>query len=365
MKDLKNIKTLLIILVVITLFYVLKVLSFIFIPLAFALFFALLFLPLMRWFNEKKVPLAIGLFIIVLIIAGTLTLAIKLSQLAIREILAANTGLFENIQDRLKLLLLYIEDFLRLKEIGKEGMMASSIGKIDFPKTFFGFLKSFLNSTWKMVSMMLTTLFFLLLLLAGSLNVQDIMRKTMYKHTFSSIKIFREIEIKLITFIKVKFMVSMMAGIGVSLTCLFFHIDFPVFWGLLTFALHFVQMIGAMAVIVLLSLFALIEIQFPGVLFLFILIITGLQLLFGSILEPILMGRSFSINTITILVMLMFWGFLWGVPGLILSVPISVFLKSIFEQFPNTQIIAEIMSGSVKPKFVNKVRDKILKKDSQ
>jgi predicted PurR-regulated permease PerM len=42
----------------------------------------------------------------------------------------------------------------------------------------------------------------------------------------------------------------------------------------------------------------------------------------------------------------MFWGFLWGVPGMILSIPITVFIKIIFEQYPKTKVIADLMSGS-------------------
>jgi len=60
------------------------------------------------------------------------------------------------------------------------------------------------------------------------------------------------------------------------------------------------------------------------------------------------MGKSFSINVITILVMLMFWGYLWGVPGLIMSIPITVFIKIILEQYSSTKVLAELMSASHK-----------------
>ena len=77
---------------------------------------------------------------------------------------------------------------------------------------------------------------------------------------------------------------------------------------------------------------------------LFALILIIVQLAFGSVLEPILMGQSFKINTIAVLVMLMFWGYLWGVPGLVLSIPITVILKTILEQFSGTKLIAKILS---------------------
>ncbi|MDO9038342.1 MAG: AI-2E family transporter, partial [Lutibacter sp.] len=66
--------------------------------------------------------------------------------------------------------------------------------------------------------------------------------------------------------------------------------------------------------------------------------------LFGSILEPMFMGRSFSINIITILVMLMFWGYIWGIAGLIMAIPLTVFIKIILEKFPKTKVIASFLS---------------------
>ena len=65
----------------------------------------------------------------------------------------------------------------------------------------------------------------------------------------------------------------------------------------------------------------------------------------GAILEPIFMGKTFSVNVITVLVMLMLWGYIWGIPGLIMSIPITVFLKILLDQFPNTQVVASFMAG--------------------
>jgi predicted PurR-regulated permease PerM len=80
----------------------------------------------------------------------------------------------------------------------------------------------------------------------------------------------------------------------------------------------------------------------------FIITIIAVQLLVGSVLEPVLMGNSLSISIITIIVMLMLWGFIWGIPGMVLSIPITVFLKIIFEQFPRTKKIARLISGNTK-----------------
>lgn len=105
-------------------------------------------------------------------------------------------------------------------------------------------------------------------------------------------------------------------------------------------------MVGSVISVVLLSLFAFVELDPSGTLIFFILTITAVQILMGGALEPIFMGKTFSLNVVTVLIMLMLWGYIWGIPGLIMSIPITVFIKIILEQFPRTEVIANLMSGS-------------------
>ncbi len=73
-------------------FYVLKIVSFIFIPLIFSMFIALLFLPLMRWLANKKIPKFISLLFIIIIIVGSLKIAGELVNYSSKEILATDTA---------------------------------------------------------------------------------------------------------------------------------------------------------------------------------------------------------------------------------------------------------------------------------
>ena len=163
---------------------------------------------------------------------------------------------------------------------------------------------------------------------------------------YSSVKTFMKIEKDIIKFVKVKFVISLLTGVGFSLACLFFDINFPIFWGLFAFIINFIQMVGSVISVVLLSLFAFVELDPTGTLLFFIITITAVQVLMGGVLEPVFMGKTFSVNVITVLVMLMLWGYIWGVPGLIMSIPITVFIKIIFEQFPGTKAIASLMAGT-------------------
>lgn len=329
---------LLLIIVVPLVFYLLKILSFIFIPLVFSMFIALLFLPLMRWLGKLKVPRFISIIIVVLLIFGGLKIGVELIQLSSKQIMASDSDFFAKAELKLSDAKFYLENnfgitFQENKDILSQFFQKDSIGStVDF-------LRKFLTT-------ILMTAFFVVLWLAESINVHKLLNNTILKKKHASIKAFMKIERDLNTFIKVKVLVSLLTGIGTGLACVFFDVSFPIFWGLFAFVINFVQMVGSFVTVILLSIFAFVELETTSTLFFFILAITGVQVLFGAILEPIFMGKSFSINVIAVLVMLMFWGFLWGIPGLIMAIPITVFLKILLEQFPSTKIIASLLSGN-------------------
>lgn len=329
---------LLLVIVVPLVFYLLKILSFIFIPLVFSMFIALLFLPLMRWLGKYKVPKFVSIIIIVLLISGGLKLGIELIQLSSKQIMASDSDFFAKAEVKLSAAKFYLEENFGMTFQKNENIIVQ-LFKRDNIGTTVDFLRKFLTS-------ILMTTFFVVLWLAESINVHKLLNNTILKQKHASIKTFMKIEKDLNTFIKVKVLVSLLTGIGTGLACLFFDVSFPIFWGLFAFVINFVQMVGSFATVILLSIFAFVELDPTSMLFFFILTITGVQILFGAILEPIFMGKSFSINVIAVLVMLMFWGFLWGIPGLIMAIPITVFIKILLDQFPSTKIIASILSGN-------------------
>lgn len=329
---------LLLIIVIPLIFYLLKVLSFIFIPLVFSMFIALLFLPLMRFLGRKQVPKFLSILIVLLLVTAGLKIGFELIQLSSKEILANKSSFLEKAQPKLDVLNTYLFENYNIELEADKSLVAELIKKDNIGSTI-GFLRSFLTS-------LLMTTFFVVLWLAESINVHKILNNTILKQKYTSIKAFMKIEKDLIKFIKVKFLISALTGLFTGLMCVFFDVSFPIFWGLFAFAINFVQMVGSFISVILLSIFAFVELDSSGTLLFFILSITMVQVIFGAILEPIFMGKSFSINVIAVLVMLMFWGFLWGIPGLIMAIPITVFIKIILEQFESTKIIASLLSGS-------------------
>lgn len=285
----------------------------------------------------------VSIVIVILIIVAGLKIGSELVKLSSQQILASNSGFFNKAETKVLSLVTSIQEFLGIENSVDNSKGLSQFfdgnGSMSNVTSSLKFVSGFLTTT-------LMTLFFVVLWLAESINVQKLLNATILKQKHSSIKAFMKIEKDIVTFIKVKFLVSFLTGIGTGLACLAFDVSFPIFWGLFAFLINFVQMVGSFVTVILLSIFALVELDPSNQLLFFVLSITGVQVLFGSILEPVFMGKSFSINIITVLVMLMFWGFLWGIPGLIMAIPITVFIKIILDQFPGTKIFSDLISAN-------------------
>jgi predicted PurR-regulated permease PerM len=340
MNNIKTTNALLLLIVIPLIFYFLKILSFIFVPLTFSMFIALMFLPIKRWLNRKGIPHLLSVAIVVLIIVAILKAGGELIQLSTKQILADKT-LFKEIELKITELILVIEEFFGIQRLEEGNVILHYLQKSSLLKNF-GSTIEFIGDT---LSITLMTVFFTILWLSESINFQKLLNQTIVRQKYTSIRVFMRIENDLIKFILVKVFVSLLTGIFFAVSCIIFDVSWPIFWGLFAFVFNFIQMIGSVISVAVLGLFALVEIDPTGTLLLFLLILIGIEILMGGVLEPVLMGKSFSINVITILIMLMFWGYLWGIPGLIMSIPITVFLKIIMEQFPKTRMIAGLISG--------------------
>lgn len=342
--NLNTTNRLLLIIAVPVVFYILKVLSFIFVPLVLAVFVALLFMPMLRWLNKRKVPKFLSLGLVILIIVSSLFVTVKVVQLSGAEIIKDKSAIYHKLDDKVGDLIIPLAETMGIETNTHSSAIKSILSNQQVKDTLYANFGMTFTLLQKSLTLILMMLFFLVLLLAGSLNFKQIMQDTMFKRPTQAIKTFMAIEKSVARFILVKFLMSLFTGIGFSVICIIFDISFPLFWGLFAFAINFLQMIGSVISTVVASLFVIVEITAPGTILLIILLFTGVQVLFGAVLEPILMGKSFSINIVSILVMLMFWGFLWGIPGLILSIPMTVLIKTLLEQFPNTRVLAQLMS---------------------
>lgn len=149
-------------------------------------------------------------------------------------------------------------------------------------------------------------------------------------------------------YIALKTVTSLMTGFMSYFALLFIGIDAPLFWAFLIFILNFIPTIGSLIATLFPTLFAILQFgEFtPGIL---VLTIVGtIQMVVGNFIEPRLMGNTLNISPLVVFLTLAIWGVIWGISGMLLSVPITVILIIIMSEFPGTQPFAILLSQSGK-----------------
>ena len=337
-KDIKIIKISLIIIASVVVMFVLRLFSFIFIPLFLALFIALLFLPLLDWFARKNIPNWLGLVFIVFISSILIWINIKVFQKTASELYHSKSEIIASANEKINPILIDIRNYIGLQE-----QTSANTSLIDVEKLVEENSGMVISKIGNFITGFFMTLFFLSLFLTGA-NLFEVYIRRISNDDKNIIQTFRNIINTLFSYIKVKFFVSFLTGLIYATIVIIFGVKFALFWGFLAFLFNFIQYIGPITVSALLILFGFLEIDSTTslLLFAFLLIIT--KVVMGGIVEPILMGKSFKINTISILISLSIWGFVFGVAGLVLAIPITVFLKMILERIPATEQLAKMMS---------------------
>jgi AI-2 transport protein TqsA len=137
---------------------------------------------------------------------------------------------------------------------------------------------------------------------------------------------------------------SAISGLITGLFTLAVGLDLAPLWGLLTFLLNYIAILGPLIAVVPPTLYAIL--QFDG-LAQPVLVAVGvgvIQVVMGNYIDPKIEGRVLSLSPVVVLLALVFWGWIWGVTGAFLAIPITAALVIACENFPRTQWIATLAS---------------------
>lgn len=354
---------------------VLKELSHIFIPLLIAFFLFFVFSPFNNWMNKKKIPMFL---IILLDIAITFGVLYGIGRIVVDSFLQFADGLP-----------IYGEKLSSLIRI-----TAISWGVTDTFFTQFSFdnlletlnlqnlASGLFSSTFSLLGSVLFVLFFFVFVLSGN--------KTIYKaieHRFVFKKVGPELkkikkslklndvtadEQKLLdelererkvreqqledTFIKItnqiqryiiaKVGVNLAAGVITSIALSIIGVDFPIVWGLFVFLFNFIPTIGSAAALVFPVIFSLVQFDSVGTMILVLLLMAGIQTLAFNVAEPMILGKRLNLNPLLILLSVLVWGYIWGIVGMLLSVPLTAIIKIIISNSnsPNMEFFEQLMS---------------------
>jgi AI-2 transport protein TqsA len=147
------------------------------------------------------------------------------------------------------------------------------------------------------------------------------------------------------TYILVRSVASVATGLAVWAFVRFMGMEMAGACGVLAFALNYLPYIGSFIVTILLPVFAFVQFgSFETPLFV-LLGVSVIQFVTGSYLEPIFSGSALSISPPLVLFAITLWTYLWGALGAFLGVPLAIAALTLFEEFPATYWLADILSG--------------------
>ena len=131
-------------------------------------------------------------------------------------------------------------------------------------------------------------------------------------------------------YLGIKTIMSMSVGLAAGIWVAFCNVDYPVFWGLVAFIMHYIPNIGAFLASIPPMLLAVFE-NGTGTALVVALGYTVINTVLGNLVEPALMGRRFGLSTLVVFLSLVFWGWVWGPIGMLLSVPLTIVVKIMLE----------------------------------
>ncbi|MBA7685918.1 AI-2 transport protein TqsA [subsurface metagenome] len=140
----------------------------------------------------------------------------------------------------------------------------------------------------------------------------------------------------------IKTLVSLATGVLVTIWIAIIGVDYPLLWGLLAFALNYVPNIGSIIAAIPVVLLATIQlgiIQAVAVAIGYL----AVNLVMGNVIEPRFMGRGLGLSTLVVFLSLIFWGWILGPVGMLLSVPLTITAKIALDSSEETRWIGVLL----------------------
>jgi AI-2 transport protein TqsA len=345
MRDSKLIVIFLGLLAFIAVGFVLHILQPILLPFVVAVFLSRIFGPLNASLRRRRVPAALSILLVLVLVSG----ALLIFAWGLYSSGQAFTAALPRYQQRSKELLGGIMDWLAasfppLHAQIRQWHWQEAIGV----SSVTGMVAAMVGSFLLFFNDAFIVLLFLVFLLAGSEGFPHKLRQAL-RAPGSAERLgamMQNIEAGVRRYLLTKTLINLMAGSLVTALLAAFGVDFPLLWGLLTFVAHYIPSVGAVISVGLPTIFLFLQFS-PGTALLIALLNAALQFLIGNAVEPRIMGSSLDLSPLLVLVSLIFWGWLWGPWGMVLSVPITSTIKIVCENIEPLRPLAVLMSGSL------------------
>jgi len=304
-------------------------------PSALALFLAILSLPIMLWLQRRGIPAPLAIFLTVLVDIGIFGGIVLLASQSVADF----QGRLPFYADRLQVLFNDWVDALQ-----ERGLPATEYFDEEFisPQNIMGFVQGALSQ----VAAFLSSAFLVTLILVFMLAEASIFpRKFRIILGEGDVELgrFSKITGEVLEYLAIKTLVSLATGVCIGMWAWIMGLDFPILLGLIGFLLNYVPTIGSVIAAI------------PAVLLVFLLgggvgaaalVAFGylvINIVFGNLIEPHLLGRRLGLSTLVVILSLMFWAWAWGPVGALLAVPLTMVVKIMLENTHDLRWVALLL----------------------
>ena len=186
------------------------------------------------------------------------------------------------------------------------------------------------------------TIFFLTLFLLLELDSFPVKTKAILKDTTESLKYLNVIGDSIRHYLSIKTITSLLTGVLIWICLAIIGVDYAIIWALIAFLLNYIPNIGSIIAAVPAVLFALVQLGFGGVIWTTTAFV-AVNMIIGNAVEPKMMGKGLGLSTFVVFLSLLFWGFVLGTVGMFLSVPLTMAIKIMLEQNPDTKWLSIVL----------------------
>ena len=309
-------------------------------PILFGMILAVVLAPVVEKLLQLRIPEPIGAAFVMLGIVALLVLTVEMLVLPAWDVLAE---LPVQVQALLNETLVWVRSF-------RFGMWLAPHDGGDLTKqaaaqgiTMTGVvLKTVQGVIISALSAMLLAYF---LLSSGDLFLTKLVRVLpSVRDKVRAVTVVRTVQREVAIYYASVSMINVGLGLAVALLTWAFGLPMPWFWGALVALLNFVPYVGAgvSALLLLLAGTAFTESTSQALLLMTCFI--GITFVEGQLINPLLVGKRLALNPTVVFVALLFWGWLWGVGGMLLAVPLLIIIKKFADQMPGWEAVAEFLA---------------------
>jgi AI-2 transport protein TqsA len=307
-------------------------------PFFLAIFLSFILYPVLDFLNRLKIPKAFSVIFLLIITFFIIYLLGALFYSSGK----AFASEFPKYGQKISSILSSIQEKFKLTSFNWEAV--GWVGQLDINK-IGGFFLSSLGPFFSFMSNLFLILVFLIFILAGR-GKTKIKIKASFGDSRASkiIDVIQNIDSQIQRYLAIKTVVSLFTGVFATIVLMIFGVDFAIVFGFFTFLLNYIPTVGSIIATVMPLIIAAFQFDTLWTAFWILLILGAIQITMGNFIEPKLMGEGLGLSPLVVLFFLFFWGWLWGIPGMILAVPIAAIIKIVCSNLPALNFVGELMS---------------------